>query len=141
MRLCLIYSNGVIFLVAKYWPDPYEFRPSRFLGNYNKDAFIPFSVGARACIGRRYVAYRLRDRTRLIKCRLTRFSELEQIAVLTVIVLHYRITVLEEPQYAHETVEERNKRVLAAHRLKFLVQPVRTPVVFTPREGANIQTC
>jgi len=102
----------------KYWPDPYEFRPSRFLGDYNKDAFIPFSAGARVCIGRR-------------------FSEIEQIAVLSVIVLHYKITVLEEPQYAHETVEERKKRVLAPQS-PLLVKPVRTPVEFAPREGANI---
>jgi len=52
-ELCLIYRNRLTFLAAKYWPDPYEFRPSRFLENYNKDAFIPFSAGARACIGRR----------------------------------------------------------------------------------------
>ena len=69
---------------------------------------------------------------------LIRFSEIEQIAVLSVIVLHYRITVLEEPQYAHETIEERKRRVLAADRRMLLVKPVRTPVVFTPREGMNI---
>lgn len=39
---------------ARYWQDPLVFNPERFLGNYNKDAFIPFSVGARSCIGRRY---------------------------------------------------------------------------------------
>jgi hypothetical protein len=66
-----------------------------------------------------------------------RFSEIEQIAVLSVIVYHYRITILEEPQYVHETVEERKMRVLAAQS-PLLVKPVRTPVVFTPREGANI---
>jgi cytochrome P450 len=37
----------------KYWKDPYEFRPERFMGDYNKDAFIPFSEGARGCIGRK----------------------------------------------------------------------------------------
>jgi cytochrome P450 len=102
----------------KYWPDPYEFRPSRFLEDYNKDAFMPFSAGARVCIGRR-------------------FSEIEQIAVLSVIALNYKITILEEPQYAHETVDERKKRVLAQRSL-LVVKPVRIPVVFTPREGANI---
>ena len=66
-----------------------------------------------------------------------RFSEIEQIAVLSVIILHYHITVLEEPQYAHETAEERKMRVLAPHT-RFLVKPIRTPVVFTPREGMNI---
>ena len=66
-----------------------------------------------------------------------RFSETEQIAVLSFIILHYNITVIEEPQYAHETAEERKSRVLAPHA-RPLVQPIRTPVVFTPREGANI---
>ena len=48
-----IYDHRVMFPSAKYWPDPYEFRPDRFLGDYNKDAFMPFSTGARGCIGRR----------------------------------------------------------------------------------------
>ena len=39
---------------AKYWPDPHTFNPDRFLGDWNRDAFISFSVGARSCIGRRY---------------------------------------------------------------------------------------
>ena len=69
---------------------------------------------------------------------LIRFSEIEQIAVLSVIILHYRITVLEEPQYAHETIEERKRRVLAPQHQMFLVKPVRTPVVFTPRKAASI---
>ncbi|KAG9120132.1 hypothetical protein FRC07_004509 [Ceratobasidium sp. 392] len=39
----------------KYWDDPFEFAPSRFLDpNWNRDAFIPFAVGSRPCIGRRY---------------------------------------------------------------------------------------
>ena len=39
---------------AKYWPNPAAFNPDRFLGDWNRDAFIPFSAGARSCIGRRY---------------------------------------------------------------------------------------
>lgn len=66
-----------------------------------------------------------------------RFSEIEQIAVLSVIILHYRITVLDEPQYAHETTEERKMRVMTAET-KFVIKPKRTPVVFTPREGTNV---
>jgi hypothetical protein len=73
----------------------------------------------------------------LIKCCVLRFSEIEQIAALSVIILHYKITVLDEPQYAHETAEERKRRVLAA-RMAVVIKPVRTPIVFTPREGANI---
>jgi hypothetical protein len=70
---------------------------------------------------------------------LFRFAEIEQIAVLSIIVLHYKITVLDEPQYGHETVEERKRRVLAPHpRSPLHVKPIRTPVTFTPREGTNI---
>jgi len=58
----LIYSNRMISPSAKYWPDPYEFRPGRFLEDYNKDAFMAFSAGPRGCIGRRYVFHRSRDR-------------------------------------------------------------------------------
>ena len=75
--------------------------------------------------------------TGLIKYCVFRFTEIEQIAVLSVIVLHYKITVLEEPQYAHETANERKKRVLASDN-RIVAKPVRTPVVFTLREGANI---
>ena len=73
-------------------------------------------------------------------CGVLRFAEIEQIAVLSVIVLYYKITVLDEPQYAHETAEERRMRVLAV-QAPIVVKPVRTPMVFTPREGTNILSC
>ena len=45
-----------MYLTEKYWEEPFQFRPERFVkGDYNKDAFIPFSAGPRACIGRRFV--------------------------------------------------------------------------------------
>jgi len=75
--------------------------------------------------------------TGLTKHGVLRFSEIEQIAVLSVIILHYKITVLDEPQYAHETLQERKMRVLAS-QTRLVIKPVRTPMVFTPREGANI---
>lgn len=34
---------------ARYWDDPHNFRPARFLGNWPKDAFIPFSAGLFVC--------------------------------------------------------------------------------------------
>ena len=37
---------------ARYWEDPSVFKPERFMGEWDKDAFIPFSGGARGCIGR-----------------------------------------------------------------------------------------
>jgi hypothetical protein len=41
---------------ARYWENPEEFRPERFLGSdWPRDAFIPFSGGPRSCLGRKYV--------------------------------------------------------------------------------------
>ena len=74
--------------------------------------------------------------TGLTKCCALRFSEIEQIAALSVIILHYKLTVLDEPQFAHETVEERKKRVLAA-QAHVVLKPIRTSIVFTPRDGEN----
>eukprot|EP01124_Arcella_intermedia_P012452 TRINITY_DN18788_c0_g2_i2.p2 TRINITY_DN18788_c0_g2~~TRINITY_DN18788_c0_g2_i2.p2 ORF type:complete len:548 (-),score=69.03 TRINITY_DN18788_c0_g2_i2:63-1706(-) len=39
----------------KHWgPDVEEFKPRRFLGEYPRDAFMPFSDGPRSCIGKRF---------------------------------------------------------------------------------------
>ncbi|KIK59170.1 hypothetical protein GYMLUDRAFT_684483 [Collybiopsis luxurians FD-317 M1] len=98
----------------RYWKDPEEFRPARFLEpDWPRDAFIPFSAGPRACIGRR-------------------FSETESIAVLTMFILRYKIEVKEEPQYARETFEERKARVLA-WRPGLTMTPLRVPLVFKRR--------
>lgn len=78
---------------AKYWEDPDAFKPGRFLGNYPREAFLPFSGGPRGCIGRG-------------------FSETESIAVLTLIISRYRIEVRDEPQFAAETFEQRKTRLL-----------------------------
>lgn len=32
-------------IVARYWENPNEFIPERFLGDWNKDALVAFSVG------------------------------------------------------------------------------------------------
>lgn len=50
-------SNSVVGLHynPRYWgEDVKEYRPERFLEQYDKDAFVPFSSGPRACIGRRF---------------------------------------------------------------------------------------
>lgn len=45
-------------ILAKYWEDPHTFKPDRFMkSDWNRDAFLPFSGGARACLGRRYALY------------------------------------------------------------------------------------
>ncbi|EAU86315.2 614/534 cytochrome P450 [Coprinopsis cinerea okayama7 len=79
----------------RYWPDPLEFKPSRFLDpNWPRDAFVPFSAGHRSCIGRR-------------------FFEVEAVATMVMLLSRYKITVKEEPQFAGETWEEKKARVLA----------------------------
>jgi len=98
----------------KYWDDPLSFKPSRFEGDWPRDAFIPFSGGVRSCIGRR-------------------FAELESIVAITMLVKKYKITVKEEPRFAGETFEQRKERVLKAKNGLTLI-PVRTPLVLTRRD-------
>ncbi|TCD65732.1 hypothetical protein EIP91_002261 [Steccherinum ochraceum] len=98
----------------KYWEDPYQFNPSRFLGDWPRDAFLPFSGGVRSCLGRR-------------------FAELESIVAITMILQKYKITVKEEPQFAGETFEQKKERVLKT-KPGLTLTPVRVPLVFTRRD-------
>lgn len=92
---------------------------------------MPFSSGPRACIGRKFVDssfisfYMLREIAR-------RFFETEGIAVLTMLVLKYRITVKEEPEFANETFEEKKARVTQS-RPGLTLTPTRVPLTFTRR--------
>ncbi|KAI1786708.1 cytochrome P450, partial [Ganoderma leucocontextum] len=97
----------------RYWDEPEKFKPARFLGNYNRDAFLPFSGGPRGCIGRG-------------------FAETEGVAVLTLIVSRYKVEVREEAQFKGETFEARKKRVLKS-LLGLTVYPERAPLVFKRR--------
>lgn len=49
--------------LAFFWPDPEEFKPDRFIDTddykYNRDAFLPFSAGARSCVGRKFAEIEL----------------------------------------------------------------------------------
>ncbi|KAK0437997.1 cytochrome P450 [Armillaria borealis] len=90
----------------RYWKNPEMFDPSRFLGDWPREAFVPFSQGARACMGRKYVLKPLNDRLLMITHR---FSETEGVAVLTMLISKYKITVREKPG---ETFEQRRDRIL-----------------------------
>jgi cytochrome P450 len=83
------------------------------LGDWPRDAFVPFSVGARACLGRK-------------------FFETEAVAILTLLISRYKIEVKEEPQFASETFEEKKARILATTSVLTLT-PVRVPLVFKRR--------
>ena len=51
-------GSDIICHMDKYFKDPHEFRPDRWLGGSRKDivpfSYIPFGFGARMCIGRRF---------------------------------------------------------------------------------------
>ncbi|KAI0047499.1 614/534 cytochrome P450 [Auriscalpium vulgare] len=96
-----------------YWDDPMAFKPERFLGDWPRDAFVPFSQGARACIGRK-------------------FFETEGMAVLAMLVAQYTIAIKPESKFAHETAEARAARVLRAVP-GVTTTPVRVPLVFRRR--------
>ncbi|KAF9465378.1 cytochrome P450 [Collybia nuda] len=108
----IIDASGLHFN-PRYWEDPEVFKPARFLGKWPHDAFMPFSAGARACLGRK-------------------FFETEGIAVLTMLVSRYTIEVKEEPQFAGETFEAKRDRVLAAWP-GLTLSPVRVPLTFKLR--------
>ncbi|KAI0030490.1 614/534 cytochrome P450 [Vararia minispora EC-137] len=95
----------------RFWSEPNEFKPERFLGDWPRDAFIPFSHGARSCIGRR-------------------FAETEAIVILSMLLAHYRVSVTDEPRFAHETFEQRKERVLS-NKPGITTTPVRVPLTFT----------
>src|SRR5260221_14295421 len=97
------FSRG---LVARYWKDPHKFMPERFLGDWPRDAFMPFSqgnlsssqcfvittqdyfAGARACLGRRCEPLRYnRDHS---SRTIFRFAEIEAIAIMTMLVSKYK---------------------------------------------------
>ncbi|KIM22948.1 hypothetical protein M408DRAFT_332624 [Serendipita vermifera MAFF 305830] len=97
-----------------YWEDPYEFRPERFLQEYEKFAWLPFSAGPRACIGRR-------------------FAEIEILAVLTLFVMNYEITVTEDVK---EDPKKRKARLLDPKRGPVVMYPKKIPLTFRRRASS-----
>ncbi|KZV87709.1 cytochrome P450 [Exidia glandulosa HHB12029] len=98
----------------RYWEDPYTFNPERFMKpDWPRDAFVPFSAGVRACIGRR-------------------FFETEGIAILITLVSKYKITVKDEPQYRGLSTEQLREKLLRARPI-VTVTPYHVPLVLTRR--------
>jgi cytochrome P450 len=69
----VICSPFVLHRMPALWPKPEEFRPERFLpgADFPRRAFIPFSVGMRACIGRTLATIEM---TALLEAILFRFD-------------------------------------------------------------------
>lgn len=97
----------------RYWPSPHQFKPERFLGDWPKNAYIPFSMGARSCLGRK-------------------FAEIEGTVILSMLIRNYRITITEDPAFAGETFEQRKARVFKVYSVITLT-PEKIPVTFTRR--------
>jgi hypothetical protein len=105
--------------------------PERFLGDWPRDAFIPFSQGKYfadrntvnhdsrtlcrcSCLSGPTVRVLLQGRGGVESSQISfRFSETEGIAVMTMLVSKYKIEVKEEPEFAGETFEERYARITA----------------------------
>lgn len=120
-KLISVPKNTKIFLHItgvhynpRYWKDPHVFNPSRFLANYPREAFIPFSSGPRSCIGRK-------------------FFETEAVAILSLIISRYKVSIKEDPRYAHETFEEKKQRIFTANIKLTLTAATQIPLVFTRR--------
>lgn len=106
------------------------FKPARFLKDWPRDAFLPFSAGKYPfaeydCAPDNCTPTLLQELghvldesercLRIAKHRLKaiiRFFETEGIVTLTTVVSKYKITVTDEPQFAGETFEQRKARVL-----------------------------
>ena len=46
------------------WIDPAKFKPDRFLGNYPKQAYLPFGLGPRMCIGNHFALLEMKIMTK-----------------------------------------------------------------------------
>ncbi|PCH40911.1 cytochrome P450 [Wolfiporia cocos MD-104 SS10] len=109
----MIHASGIHYN-PRYWPDPYTFKPARFLDkDWPRDALLAFSTGPRGCIGRR-------------------FGETEAVAALTYLVSRFRIDVKDEPRYRGESMAERRERLLKG-KIALTLCPARAPLVFKRR--------
>ncbi|CAE6518284.1 unnamed protein product [Rhizoctonia solani] len=100
-----------------YWDDPNDFIPARFLDpNWDRDAFLPFLTGPRACIGRR-------------------FAETTAVTVLVRLLSKYTVSV-DETRFNFiegEPIHSLRERFLGA-AARTTLTPRKFPLVFTPRK-------
>ncbi|KIJ53680.1 hypothetical protein M422DRAFT_241924 [Sphaerobolus stellatus SS14] len=112
---CMLFLDlpGALFN-ERYWKDPYVYRPSRFLEPYNRDVFLPFSSGPRACLGRR-------------------FAETEGVAAITTIISKYKVDLKNPEAYEGLTYLEKREKLLGVFSLGITVAPGKIPLVFRKR--------
>ncbi|KAG8744455.1 hypothetical protein FRC10_010125 [Ceratobasidium sp. 414] len=112
---CWMPSLHYDWVLAKYWPEPEEFRPSRFSGAYNRDAFVPFSTGGKVCLGQK-------------------FAEAEATAAIAAILARYEVSVDNAlfQDIPGESIRARRERFLRPQHV-MSVAPRKVPLVFTRR--------
>ncbi|KAG9001280.1 hypothetical protein FRB93_012207 [Tulasnella sp. JGI-2019a] len=101
----------------RYWPDPHEFRPGRFMDpNWPRDAFLPFFVGSRSCVGRR-------------------FGEVEAITIITLIIRRYKVLIdpVQFPDVVGESKLQRRERLLKSTNSITITPCGAIPLIFTRR--------
>ena len=64
---------------------------------------------------------------------LGRFAEIESITTLGLMVMHYEISVTEDPRFVHETWEQRRDRVMGACMGSITLNPKGVPLTFKRR--------
>ena len=62
-----------------------------------------------------------------------RFTEIESITILALMVMHYEISVTENPRFVHETWEQRRDRVTGAFQGLLSLTPKGVPLTFKRR--------
>lgn len=103
-------SPPAVHYNPKYWKDPHQFNPERFLKPYHKGAFIPFGVGTRACLGRK-------------------FSEVESVCMLVHLLRNYSVHL---PVRPGETVEDVRAQFSKAS-VRITLTPDKIPLIFRKR--------
>ncbi|KAJ9113869.1 hypothetical protein QFC19_000062 [Naganishia cerealis] len=112
-RLKMLTSSGMGGK-ARYWKNPDSFLPERFLEDYDRDAFAPFSAGARACIGRK-------------------FSEVENVCVLALILRHFRVLPLTTAEGAQSPIDTADDTIINEMLAEKLLA-TKPGVTLTPKE-------
>ncbi|EKM52718.1 uncharacterized protein PHACADRAFT_211938 [Phanerochaete carnosa HHB-10118-sp] len=77
-------SVAALHYNPRYWDDPLAFKPERFHGDWPREACLPFSSGARSCLGRRSF-------------------ETEGIAILTMLLSRYKIELKDDLKFVNKT--------------------------------------
>ena len=62
-----------------------------------------------------------------------RFAEIESVTTLALLVMHYEISVSDDPKFRHETWEQRRDRVMGAKQGPITLTPKGVPLTFKRR--------